>query len=107
MRGKSISLAGKNIYVGKREIPLDTVYPLKKYQFYDLQVNGPCTLALLESAYGKNYMTLKVKRYNGTVLKNILPYQLSNSLVKVLTGKAIPLADKNAPAPLDRSFLGK
>ena len=96
-----------DLYVGKRVIPFDTVFPLKKYQFYDLQINGPCALDFLDSVYGKNYMTLGIKKYKESALGNILPYQLKNSLRKVLRGKSISLAGKNAPAPLDRSFLGK
>lgn len=46
-----------DIYQGIRSIPYDSVFPLKKYEFYDLSVKGPKTDFLLQQVYGDKYMT--------------------------------------------------
>ncbi|AMF98138.1 hypothetical protein AL538_10695 [Vibrio harveyi] len=45
------------------------VFPTRKYDFYDLKLQGPNNVRMLEQAYGKDYMNVAYKKWGYTKSK--------------------------------------
>ncbi|EIJ2988163.1 hypothetical protein LIS47_004808, partial [Vibrio parahaemolyticus] len=45
------------------------VFPTRMYDFYDLKLQGPNNVRMLEQAYGKDYMNVAYKKWGYTKSK--------------------------------------
>ncbi|GAB7225731.1 hypothetical protein VoSk93_49520 [Vibrio owensii] len=54
---------------GSLSCKMEDVFPTKKYEFYDLYLQGPKKLTMLEQSYGDEYKTVAYKKWGYKAIK--------------------------------------